>query len=65
MYVYAMASTVQRVRLLLLSARLEMRDRMGSCFSVADRSGRKERKGESETEVWKLGSRLSLLRVLL
>ena len=58
-----MAITVHRVRLLLLSARLEMYDRMGSCFSVADRSGRKE--AESETEVWKLGSRLSLLRVLL
>ena len=39
---------------------------MGSCFSVDDRSERKERrKGESETEVWKLGSRWSLLRILL
>ena len=39
---------------------------MGSCFSVADRSGSKERKeGELEMEVWKLSSRLSLLRILL
>ena len=39
---------------------------MGSCFSVADRSEKKERKeGGSETEVWKLSSRMSLLRILL
>ena len=37
-----------------------------SAWLIADRSGRQERKkGESETEAWKLGSRLSLLRVLL